>query len=67
MMTPKFTPNVTRETIQALASLAGLSLDEGEVDALLPQIVQTVENVAALDAVGLDGVEPAIRFKQHQE
>ena len=57
------TPEVSRETVQALAALAGLSLDDSEIDALLPQIEQNVETMAALDAIDLTGVEPAIIFR----
>ena len=57
------TPDVSRETVQALAALAGLSLDDSELDALLPQIEQNVETMAALDAIELTDVEPAIIFR----
>ena len=67
MTTPNVTPNVTKDTIEALAALAGLSLDEGEIDALLPQIVQTVKNVAALDSITLVDVEPAVVFEPRGE
>lgn len=57
------TPDVSRETVQALAVLAGLSLDDSELDALLPLVEQNVETMAALDAIDLKDVEPAIIFR----
>ncbi len=56
-------PDASKETVRALALLAGLSLSEDELGALLPQIEQNVETMAALDAIDLEGVEPAIMFK----
>ena len=56
-------PQITKEGLRALASLAGLKLSEQRLEELLPQVQRTAEAIAGLDALGLDEVEPAVVFK----
>ena len=54
---------VTRDSVQELARLIGLDLSDEKVDELLPGLRRGADGVSGLDALGLDGVEPAVSFK----
>lgn len=54
---------VSRETLKAMADLLGLKFSEQKLEELLPQVQQTAKEMAGLDLLNLDDVEPAITFK----
>ncbi|MCI0440576.1 MAG: hypothetical protein L0177_15795 [Chloroflexi bacterium] len=56
-------PEITKETLKAIAALSGLTLADEKIDQLLPQVRQSAEAMAALDELDLEGVEPAIIFR----
>ena len=55
-------PRVTKESLRAMAGLAGIELSDAKLDELLPQIQQTTRSMGNLDSLDLTGVEPAIIF-----
>jgi hypothetical protein len=57
-------PQVSRDTLKALASALGLKLSDEKSDELLPQVRRSAEAMAGLDdALGLHDVEPATIFR----
>ena len=54
---------VSRETLKAIANLLGLKFSEQKLEELLPQVQQTAKEMAGLDLLNLDEVEPAIIFR----
>lgn len=56
-------PQVTAESVQALARSIGLVLSDERVDELLPLLKRGSEGVAGLDELKLEGVEPAVSFR----
>ncbi len=56
-------PQITQESVQALARLIGLELSDDKVDELLPLLRRGSDGVAGLDALKLEGVEPAVSFR----
>ena len=56
-------PQVTLESVQALARLIGLELPDERVDELLPGLRRGSEGVVGLDDLMLEGVEPAVSFR----
>lgn len=55
-------PKVSRETLRALADLAGLRISDEKLAELLPQVQRTLHSMADLDALDLKDVEPAVVF-----
>ena len=50
-----------------MARLAGLEISDERLEALLPQIQRTATSMNALgEALGLEGVEPAVTFVSGQ-
>ena len=60
-------PPVTIESLRAMASLSGLNISEDKLRELLPQLQRVADDVAVLDALGLQDVEPAIVFMLAKE
>ena len=56
-------PQVTPESVQALARLIGLELSEETIDELLPQLRRGSDGVVGLDELKLEGAEPAVSFR----
>ena len=56
-------PQVTLESVQALARLIGMELSDDKVNELLPLLRRGSEGVVGLDALKLEGVEPALSFR----
>ena len=56
-------PQVTLESVQALARMIGLELPDERVDELLPGLRRGSEGVMGLDDLKLEGVEPAVSFR----
>ncbi len=56
-------PQVSKETLKAMADLLGLKFSEQKLKELLPQVQQMAKEMAGLDLLNLDDVEPAITFK----
>ncbi len=55
-------PRISRETLRALADMAGLRISDEKLDELLPQVQRTLNSMAELDALDLKDVEPAVVF-----
>jgi len=55
-------PNISRDGLRALASMAGLELTEDRLDVLLPEVRKALESRAQLDRLDLENVEPAVVF-----
>ena len=60
-------PQVSKNALRAMAALLGLALTDEGLEGLLPQAEQTLEGIAALDVLNLEGVEPALIFKADRE
>ena len=56
-------PQVTLESVQGLARLIGLDLSDDKVNELLPLLRRGSDGVVGLDALKLEGVEPALSFR----
>ena len=56
-------PQVTLEGVQALARLIGMELSDDKVNELLPLLRRGSDGVVGLDAIKLEGVEPALSFR----
>jgi len=54
---------VTKEAMRALARLSGLDLSDERLEALLPQMQATLEAVSGLNALDMEGIEPAVTFE----
>ena len=61
------TPQVTKEGLKAMASLSGLELSDERLEELLPQVQRIVEAMAGIEALDLEGVEPAVVFMADKE
>ena len=57
------TPRASKETLKAMANLLGLEFSEQRLEKLLPQVQQMVKEMAGLDVLDLNDVEPAIIFR----
>ncbi|MBW1767024.1 MAG: hypothetical protein JRJ02_05900 [Deltaproteobacteria bacterium] len=57
------TPRASKETLKAMANLLGLEFSEQRLEELLPQVQQMVKEMAGLDVLDLNDVEPAIIFR----
>ena len=57
------TPRASKETLKAMANLLGLEFSEQRLEELLPQVQQMVKEMAGLDGLNLNEVEPAIIFR----
>lgn len=55
-------PRISRETLRALADMAGVRISDERLDELLPQVQRTLDSMAELDALDLQDVEPAVVF-----
>lgn len=51
-------PEISRDQVQHLATLARLALTDEEIDEFAEQIDAVIANVSAVSAVKADGVEP---------
>lgn len=60
-------PRLTKETLTALAVLAGLELTDERLDELLPQVQRNIDAMASLDELDLENVEPAVIFQAGAE
>ena len=60
-------PRLTKETLTALAVLAGLELTDERLEELLPQVQRNVDAMASLDELDLENVEPAVIFQAGAE
>ncbi len=60
-------PQISKETLKAMASISGLNFSDDTLEELLPQIQQAAEALSGLDVLNLDEVEPAITFKTEGE
>jgi len=59
-------PQVSIDTLKAIAVLSGLTLTDEKLEILLPQVQQTMDSMAQLDQLDLENVEPAITFKSEK-
>lgn len=57
------TGRVTVAQLRALATLQGLAIDDDRLARLVPLVQALVDGAAALDALDLDGIEPAPVFR----
>ena len=55
-------PEITRDGLRALASMAGMELTEDRIEALLPEVRKAAESRAQLDRLNLENGEPAVVF-----
>ena len=55
-------PLMTKEALSALAQSTGLNIGDDVLDELLPRLRRSAEATAGLDALDLEGVEPANVF-----
>ena len=55
-------PSITKEALRALAQSAGLDISDDLLDELLPRLRRSAEAMAKLEALDLEGVEPANVF-----
>ena len=55
-------PQITEESIKAMAAMVGLELSDERVAELLPQVQRAAELAAENETLDLTGVEPAFRF-----
>jgi Asp-tRNA(Asn)/Glu-tRNA(Gln) amidotransferase C subunit len=55
-------PSISKEALRALAQSAGLDISDDILEELLPRIRRSAETTAELDALDLQGVEPATVF-----
>ena len=60
-------PEISVETLQAMADLLGLKVSRNGLADLLSPLKTTAEGMAALDGLGLEEVEPAIVFRPEEE
>ena len=56
-------PKVSKEALKAIAAMSGLDLSDERLEDLLPEVGRVVEGLAALEALDLEGVEPATVFR----
>jgi len=57
------TPNVSKETLKAMATLLGLEFSGQRLEELLPRVQHMVKDLAELDRLNLNDVEPAFIFR----
>lgn len=55
-------PQVTEESIRAMALMVGLELSDERVAELLPQVQRAADLAAENETLDLTDVEPAFRF-----
>lgn len=55
-------PQITEESIRAMALMVGLELSDERVKELLPQVQRAAELAAENETLDLTDVEPAFRF-----
>ena len=55
-------PQITEESIKAMAAMVGLELSDERVAELLPQVRRAAELAAENETLDLTDVEPAFRF-----
>ena len=55
-------PQITEESIRAMALMVGLELSDERVAELLPQVQRAAELAAENETLDLTDVEPAFRF-----
>ena len=55
-------PLMSKEALRALAQSTGLNIGDDVLDELLPRLHRSAEAMAELDALDLEGVEPANVF-----
>jgi Asp-tRNA(Asn)/Glu-tRNA(Gln) amidotransferase C subunit len=55
-------PQITEESIKAMAAMVGLELSDERVAELLPQVQRAAELAAENETLDLTDVEPAFRF-----
>ena len=55
-------PQITEESIKAMAAIVGLELSDERVAELLPQVQRAAELAAENETLDLTDVEPAFRF-----
>ena len=56
-------PQVSKETLEAMAALSGLELSDERLEELLPQARKAAEGTASLDGLDFEGIEPAVVFR----
>ena len=56
-------PQVSKETLKAMAALSGLELSDERLEELLPRAQKAAEETASLDGLDLEGIEPAVVFR----
>ena len=54
--------SMSKEALRALAQSAGLDISDDVLEELLPRMRRSAETAAELDALDLQGVEPATLF-----
>lgn len=59
--------SMSKEALRALAESAGLNIGDDVLEELLPRIRRSAETTAELDALDLQGVEPATVFTSSSE
>ena len=54
--------DVTKDSLKALAEMAGIEFDDPTLDEILPQIRAARASIEGLDSLDLTDVEPSIIF-----
>jgi len=57
------TPKVSKPTLKAMATLLGLEFSGQRIEELLPRVQQMAKDLAELDGLNLNDVEPAFIFR----
>ena len=58
---------ISRDSLRAMAGLAGLDLSDDKLDELLPQVERMLEPTEDLDVLDIGSVEPAVVFRPDEE
>ena len=60
-------PQVSKEALQAVASMLGLRFTDRKMEDLLPQVRLSVNQIREMDSLNLDEIEPATMFKVEED
>lgn len=66
-MTQPKSPEVSKETLKAIARLSGIELTDQRLEEIAPQIQQTLDSLARLNELNLGDAEPANIFRAKRE
>lgn len=66
-MTQPKSPEVSKETLKAIARLSGIELTDQRLEEIAPQIQQALDSLARLNELNLGDAEPANIFRAKRE